>query len=302
LLAGWALAQGRRARRAQRAGEQLSPVASLMYRVADAAVLSKVRALFGDRLVMALVGAAPIAADLIDFFDACGVLLLEGYGMTESCSSATLNPASDPRGGTVGRSLRGCEVRIAADGEVLLRGPQVFSGYFRDEDATAAVLDGDGWLHTGDLGSLDADGYLELTGRKKDIIITSSGKNVTPSNIESALRETRWVGEAVVFGDGRPYLVCLLTLDGDEASKLAERFGLPPDMRVLAADERVRAILRADVDAVNERFARIEQIKRFAILDRELTQEDGDLTPTLKVKRVNVYDKFAEVFNRLYGA
>jgi len=300
VLLRWAVAQGRHARAAQRAGCRLTPLAALQHHVADRLVLARVRHAFGDRLVMALVGAAPIAPDLIAFFDACGVLLLEGYGMTESCSSATLNPARAPRAGTVGHPLPDCEVTVAPDGEIMLRGPHIFAGYFHDPDATEGAFDADGRLRTGDLGTLSDDGYLTITGRKKDLIITSSGKNVTPSNIESALRETRWVSEAVVYGDQRPYLVCLLTLDPDEAPKLAEHLGLPPDTRGLALDARVHAALQRDVDAVNEQFARIEQIKRFAILDGDLTQAGGELTPTLKVKRDVVYDRYADIFDDLY--
>ncbi len=300
-LLRWAVAQGRHARAAERAGRRLNPIAAAQHAVADRLVLSKVRGAFGDRLVMALVGAAPIAPDLIEFFDACGMLLLEGYGLTESCSTATLNPAGAPRSGTVGRAMPGSEVAIAPDGEILLRGPQVFDGYYRDEAATAEVLDAERWLHTGDLGALTDDGYLKITGRKKDLIITSSGKNVTPSNIESALRETRWISEAVVYGDDRPYLVCLVTLDPDEAPRLAEHLGLPPNAATLALDERVHDALQEDVDTVNKRFARIEQIKRFAVLDSDLTQASGELTPTLKVKRNVVYGKYADFFNDLYG-
>ncbi len=300
-LLRWAVAQGRRARAAQRAGRRLDPLAAAQHRLADRLVLAKVRQAFGPRLVMALVGAAPIAPDLIDFFDACGVLLLEGYGMTESSSTATLNPAAAPRSSSVGRALPGGEVRIAPDGEIMLRGPHVFRGYFGDAAATEEALDPDGWLRTGDLGALSDDGYLTLTGRKKELIITSSGKNVTPVNIESALRETRWVSEAIVYGDERPYLVCLLTLDADEAPKLAEHLGLPANAATLAEDERVHDAVQADVDAVNQRFARIEQIKRFAILDHDLSQSSGELTPTLKVKRNVVYDKYADVFDHLYA-
>ena len=166
--------------------------------------------------------------------------------------------------------------------------------------ATAEALR-DGWLRTGDTGSLSADGYLTLTGRKKDLIITSSGKNITPSNIESALRETRWIAEAVVYGDRRPYLVALVTLDPDEAPKLAAELGVDADIAAMSRDERVRRALQADVDAVNERFARIEQIKRFDILDHQLTQAGGELTPTLKVKHAVVYDRYADFFDSLYS-
>jgi long-chain acyl-CoA synthetase len=301
-LLRWALAQGRRARAAERAGRPLRPIAAMQHRLADRLVLAKVRRAFGGRLVMAIVGAAPIAPELIEFFDACGVLLLEGYGMTESCSTATLNPASAPRPGTVGRPLPESEVRIAADGEILMRGPHIFSGYWGDADATAESLDEDGWLHSGDLGALTDEGYLKITGRKKDLIITSSGKNITPANIESALRETRWVSEAVVFGDDRPYLVALVTLDGDQVAKLAEHLGVSPNVAGMARDERVRSAVHADIDEVNKRFARIEQIKRFGILDHDFTQAGDELTPTLKVKRNVVYGKYADFFADMYKA
>jgi long-chain acyl-CoA synthetase len=246
-------------------------------------------------------GAAPIGSEVLEFFDACGVLILEGYGLTESCAAGTVNAPGDVRFGSVGRPLPGTEVAIAPDGEVLLAGPHVFAGYHGQPEATAATLDGR-WLRSGDLGELDADGYLHITGRKKDLIITSSGKNISPENLESALRETRWVAQAVVVGEGRPYLVALLTLDADEAPKLAAELGIAPDVAAMAHDERVRAAVAADVERVNEQFARIEQIKKFAILERDLAQAEDELTPTLKVKRPVVYRHFADRVEALYRA
>ena len=225
-------------------GTPLGRLAAARHRLADTLVLSKVRALFGDRLAMALCGAAPVAPEVLEFFDACGVLVLEGYGMTETCAAATLNTPRAVRFGSVGRPLAGTEVAIADDGEILMAGPHVFSGYHRDPAATSEVLDGR-WLRSGDLGEIDADGYLHITGRKKDLIITSSGKNISPENLESALRETRWISQAVVVGDRRSYLVALLTLDPDEAPKLAEELGIPADLASMAADERVRELVAA---------------------------------------------------------
>ena len=299
LLFAWALEVGRRARIAQRAGTTLGPVGAMRLALADRVGLAKVRALFGERLKLALVGAAPIDRELLEFFDACGVLVLEGYGMTESCATATLNPASAPRFGTVGSALPASEIMVDDQGEVLLRGPHVFAGYRRDAAASAETLS-DGWLRTGDLGSISPDGYLTLTGRKKELIINAAGKNITPVNIESQLRDSRYITEAVVYGDNRPYLVAMLTLDRDESVRLAKRFGIATDPVTIAGDTRVHAELQKEVDRVNRSFARIEQVKRFAILGHDLTQSDGELTPTLKVKRAIVYDKYGDVFAGLY--
>jgi long-chain acyl-CoA synthetase len=298
-LFDWALATGGRMRAAEREGGA-SVLLRAQHAVADRLVLSRVRRLFGDRLQVALTGAAPIARDVLDFFDACGVLVLEGYGLTESCAAGTLNTVDAHRFGTVGRPLPGTEVVIAPDGEILLRGPHVFAGYHGRPDATAEVLD-DGWLLTGDLGELDGDGFLRITGRKKDLIITSSGKNIAPAVIEAALRESRWISQAVVAGDERPYLVALLTLDPEEAPALAAELGIAADLAAMARDDRVVARVQAEVDAVNQRFARIEQVKRFAILDHDLTQADDELTPTLKVKRRRVTVRYADAIRALYG-
>jgi len=297
----WALAEGRRARARSRAGKGSGAFARRRHELADRLVLSKVRGIFGENLRLALTGAAPIGAEIIEFFDACGVLVLEGYGLTETCAASTLNTVREQRIGTVGRPLPTTQVRVAADGELLLRGPHVFAGYYRDEQATRESLV-DGWLHTGDLGTVDEDGYVRITGRKKELIITSSGKNISPTNIEELLRETRWISQAIVFGDNKPYLVALLTLDADEAVKLAEHVGVAPgDLTVLSSHPAVRAELQTAVDAVNERLARIEQIKRFTILERDLSQPDGELTPTLKIKRNVVAERYGDRVDELYA-
>jgi long-chain acyl-CoA synthetase len=212
-----------------------------------------------------------------------------------------LNTLPEHRFGTVGRPLPGTDVRVADDGELLLRGPHVFPGYYRDEVATAETLP-DGWLRTGDLGAVDDDGFVRITGRKKDLIITSSGKNISPSNIEELLRETRWISQAVVVGDNRPYLVALLTVDPDEAAKLAERVGAPgADLASLSRHPGAREELQACVDAVNARLARIEQVKRFAMLDHDLTQAGGELTPTMKIKRGVITERYADLVDELYS-
>ncbi|MBN1530026.1 MAG: long-chain fatty acid--CoA ligase [Thermoleophilaceae bacterium] len=296
----WALGTGAHFRRVEHEGRVAGPLLRARHALADRLVLSKVRGLFGPDIKLALTGAAPISRDVLEFFDACGVLILEGYGMTETTAAATLNTQHGFRFGTVGRALPGSEIAIAEDGEVLMRGPNVFAGYFKNDEATDETMTEDGWLRSGDLGSVDEDGYLHITGRKKDLIITSSGKNISAANLESALRDIRWVSQAVVFGDDRPYIVALLTLDPDEAPALAKRAGVEPDIAQMSTDPRVQAVLAAEVERVNERFARIEQVKRFTILDRDLTQEDGELTPTMKVKRAVVYREFADAYGALY--
>ena len=294
----WAVATGRKARPAQRAGTA-SALLQTQYALADRLVLSKIRELFGGRLELALTGAAPIPLEVLEFLDACGITVLEGYGMTETCAAATLNTPQALRFGTVGQPLPGTTVEIAEDGEILLGGPNVFKGYHRDDEATSAGFEGDA-VRTGDLGELDDGGFLRITGRKKDLIITSSGKNITPTNIENALRESRWISQAIVHGDNRSYLVALLTLDADEAPALAETLGVDADLTAMAADPKVREALQQDVDAANQRFARIEQIKRFDVLAQDLSQEAGELTPTMKVKRNVVEKRYADTFASLY--
>jgi long-chain acyl-CoA synthetase len=299
-LFGWAVGVGGAVRERERQGSHPGLVLKAQHTLADKLVLSKVRALFGGRIRVAITGAAPIDEEIIAFFHAAGVWVMEGYGMTETSAVSTLNTVAEHHLGTVGKPLPGCEVRIAEDGEVLMRGPNIFGGYFNNEAATEETVV-DGWLHSGDLGELDGDGYLSITGRKKDLIITSSGKNISPSNIESTLAQNRWISQAVVYGDRRPYLTALLTLDPDQAEALAAKVGADdPDPAALARHDGVRAELQAAVDETNRRFARIAQVKRFAILERDLSQEHEELTPTLKVKRNVVYERYGDRFAALY--
>ena len=296
----WAVGVGREVRERERKGGHNGLLLDAQYRLADKLVLHKVRELFGGRIELALTGAAPIDVDILSFFHATGVWVLEGYGMSETSSLSTLNTIDEHRLGTVGRAIPGQDVRIAEDGEILMRGPNVFLGYYRDEAATKATVH-DGWLHSGDLGEIDADGYLTITGRKKDLIITSSGKNISPSNIENALKLSRWVSQAVVYGDRKPYLTALLTIDPDEAKALAEKVGADDaDPGALAQHPGVREELQGAVNDANKRFARIEQVKRFEILERDLSQDEGELTPSLKVKRNIVYKNYASNFQALY--
>ena len=263
-------------------------------------MLSKIRGLFGGKLRLAVSGAAPISPEILRFFDAAGVLVLEGWGMTETSTAATISSPDDFKIGTIGKPFPGCEVKIAEDGEILVKGPNVFQGYYKNEEATRETIV-DGWLHTGDLGAIDADGFITITGRKKDIIITAGGKNITPANLEGEIKQHPLVSQCVVVGDRRPYLVALVTLDPEEAVAYAKEHGLPEDPAQLAANPDVREAIEAHLAKVNEKFARVEQVKKIAILPHDLSQESGELTPTLKVKRAVVADKHQGEIEQLYA-
>lgn len=293
---------GRKARERESEGKSPGPLLKLGRALAENELLSDIRELFGGRLRFAMTGAAPVAEDMLDFFFASGVLVLEGYGATETSAVASTNTPEAFRFGTVGKPLEGTEVKIdEEEGEVLVRGPHVFQGYYGDEEATSEALDDDGWLHTGDTGSLDDDGYLTIDGRIKDIIVTSSGKNVSAANIENRIAESRWISYAVLYGDEKPYLVAAVTIDEDERASLAERAGVPKhDPARMARDENVRAEVKKVIDAANEEFADIEQVKEFVILDADLSESEGEVTPTMKVKREVVHENHREVFEALY--
>ena len=291
---------GRQVREHDERGEEPGPVLRESFEEADKRILSKVRELFGANLHFAATGAAPVQKEMLEFFFACGVKILEGYGATETSAVATINRPDDFRFGTVGKALAGSEVRIAdEDGEILIRGPHVFQGYHNLEEETKEDLDEDGWYHTGDVGELDDDGFLSITGRKKDIIVTSSGKNIASGYIENKIAASRWVSHAVVYGDDKPYLVALVTLDQDERDALLEEAG-SSDGDDIANDRKVREEIQKAIDAANEDLARVEQVKKFAIVDRELSQEEGEITPTMKVKRNVVYENYESEFEALY--
>ena len=296
----WAVEVGKKVRRAERAGKRPNPLLAAQYSIADRQVLSKIRGLFGGNLKLAVTGAAPINPEILEFFDAAGVLILEGWGMTETSTAATIATPDDFKFGTIGKPFPGCEVKIAEDGEILVKGPNVFQGYYKNEEATRETLV-DGWLRTGDLGEFDADGYLKITGRKKDIIITAGGKNITPANLEGEIKQHPLVSQCVVIGDRRPFLVALVTLDPEEAAKYAADHGLKPDVEALAENADVKASIEAHVEQINQKFARVEQVKKIKILPRDLSQEGGELTPSMKVKRNVVAEKHADDVDALYA-
>jgi long-chain acyl-CoA synthetase len=268
---------------------------------AEEELFSKVRAAFGGRMRQAVSGAAPIAKEILEFFFACGVPVFEGYGMTETATAATFQSLDDYKFGTVGKPFPGVELRIADDGEVLIKGQNIFAGYHNNADASFGAVE-DGWLHTGDLGSIDDDGFLSITGRKKDIIITAGGKNLTPANIENDMKQCRWVSQAVMYGDRRAYPVLLVTLDAEEIVPWAQEQGLPGDVEQLARHPDVHALIQRHLDRANDKYAQVEKVKKLAILGHDLSQETGELTPTLKVKRNVVNEKYRAIFDELYAS
>ena len=290
---------GVRVRQAEERGEEVPAELREAFDKAEESLYRNVRGLFGGRIRQCVTGAAPIAPEILEFFYACGIPVFEGYGMTETSTAAVVNTRESYRFGSVGKALKGVEVKIAEDGEVLLRGDNIFTGYYKNPDATSEALV-DGWLHTGDLGRMDEDGFLYITGRKKDIIITAGGKNITPANLENDIKQSRWVSQCVVVGDRRPYLVALVTLDPEELPAFAQEHRLDP--ADVPTSDAMRTEIQKAVDATNAKVGRVEQIKRFTILPEDLSQATGELTPTLKVKRNVVAEKFAPEIKALYAA
>ncbi len=293
-LAAWAIATGRARAAATRAGR--AGAGGFKYWLADKLVLSKLRARLGlERCRFLISGGAPLAAEIAEFFHAAGLLVLEGYGLTETTSAAFLNRLDKFRFGTVGPTLDVVETKFADDGEILMRGPSVFRQYYNNAAATAESVEPDGWFHSGDIGVIE-DGFLRITDRKKDLIVTAGGKKIAPQPMENAIKAASpLVSQVLVYGDKRPYCVALVTLT-EEAGK---RFGGQTGP-ALAESAEVRAALQKDIDTVNAKLASFESIKRFAILPQDLTEASGDLTPKLSVKRKVVIDKYRSVLEGLY--
>jgi long-chain acyl-CoA synthetase len=274
----------------------------IRYALLDRLVGAKVRHGLGlDQVRLVASGAAPIHPDLLRWFHAIGLPIVEGYGQTEVALCTSLNPIDANRIGSVGRPIPGVSVRIAEDGEILVRGDNVCAGYYRNEAASAELVDHEGWLRSGDLGSMDDEGYLFITGRKKDLIITAHGKNIAPQEIETRLRYEPLISQAVVVGDGRPYLTALLTLDAEAVGEWAAREGKLGDLEALCDDPDLLAEVRTSVDRVNAEHARAEGIKRWKVLPHDFTIAAGELTPTLKVRRQAVSEHHADVIEELYA-
>src|SRR3954451_7098471 len=282
------------------AGEGIPDDLRAAYEQFDSTLFVNVRNAFGGRLREAVTGAAPIAKEILEFFWAAGVPVLEGYGMTETATAATTSRPEAHKFGTVGKALSGVELKVAEDGELLVKGKNIFAGYHKNADASFGTIV-DGWLHTGDVATIDEDGYVSIVGRKKDIIITAGGKNLTPANFENDLKQTRWVSQCVMHGDRRPFPVALITLDEEEILPWAREQGIgETSMAALAQHPKVVELIQAEVDKANAKYAQVEQVKKFCILDHDLAQETGELTPTLKVKRNVVNEKYAGLFDALY--
>ncbi len=294
---------GRRARGLPPVTQPASPALRARHALFDRLVYSRLRAAVGGRVQYAVSGGAPLGERLGHFFRGAGITVLEGYGLTETSAAATVNRPSRNKIGTVGLPLPGVGLRIAPDGEILITGPNVFPGYWGDEAATAEVLDSEGWLHTGDLGDLDEEGFLRVTGRKKELIVTAGGKNVAPAVLEDRLRAHPLISQAMVVGDKRPYIACLITLDPEALEHWKQQHSRPSDATAdtLARDPELLAEIQAAVDEANQAVSRAESIRRFKVLPADFTEASGHLTPSLKVRRSVVAADFAAEIEELYA-
>ncbi len=274
----------------------------LYYRVWDFLVLKNLRRMLGfARVRRAITGAAPISPDLLKWYWAIGVRLVEGYGQTEGSGVTSVNTVTNNKNGTVGPAIPGVTVKISNSGEILFKGANVFPGYWRAPEKTAQTMTKDGYLKTGDLGQLDSDGFLSITGRLKDIIITAGGKNITPSEIENKLKAYAHISDVVVIGDKRKYLTCLVMIDQENVEKYAQDQRIPfSNFASLCANEQVQALIASIIDEVNQDFARVEQIKDFRLIDIILTAEDDELTATMKLKRSFVEKRYQPLIEEMY--
>jgi long-chain acyl-CoA synthetase len=299
----WAQGVGREALPYRLQHKSPGGLLGLKLRLADKLVFGKIRERLGGRFIFAVSGGAPLARDVAEFFWAVGVPIYEGYGLSETSPVISVNTPAAVKMGTVGRPVDQVLVRIAEDGEILARGPNIMKGYWNLPEATAEAIDQEGWFHTGDIGELDAQGFLRITDRKKELIINAYGKNIAPAPIENSLKSSRFIGQAVVVGDRRKFLSALLVPDFEALKPWAEKQGLAAggDMAALLGSPQVRALYEAEVQAVNKGLAHYEQISAWELLPAEFTLETGELTPTQKVKRRVVYKKYGDVIDRLYA-
>ena len=299
----WAVDVGLQVSRLRQAGERPSALLALQYKIADKLVFAKIRERFGGRVRFFISGSATLDRDIAQWFDAVGVILLEGYGLTETSAASSLNRPTAYRFGTVGWTFPQTDVKIAEDGEILLRGPGVMNGYHDLPEATAEAIDAEGWFHTGDIGELDAEGFLRITDRKKDMFKTSQGKYVAPSAISAGFKALcPYASDIIVYGENKPYCVALVSLEPEAIREWAAENGMAEkSFGEVARDPKTREMIGGYVDQLNKHLNRWEQVKRFSIIDRELTVEAGDLTPSLKLKRKTVVDNFHDSIEKLYA-
>jgi long-chain acyl-CoA synthetase len=303
LAYAWAVSVGGRVAQSEVTGAAPGPWLALQHALANFLVLDNVRRMTGmSRVQMALTGAAPISPDLIRWYRSLGVPLREGWGMTETTAGGTVNPRKAPKAGSIGVPGPGLEMRIAeGTDEILLRGPNVIRGYLNQPDKTAEAIDAEGWLHTGDVGRVDDEGYFYITDRMKDIIITAGGKNITPSEWENQLKFSPYVTDAVVIGDKRAFLTAIIMIDQENVERFAQERDIPfSNYASLTRSPEILELIQSEVDRVNKQFARVEQVKKFFLLDRQLTAEDEELTPTMKLKRKLVQTKYTEQIEAMY--
>jgi long-chain acyl-CoA synthetase len=297
-----ALATGREVSRLRQKGREPTGLLKVRHQLAEKVVFAKIQAVFGGRIRAFISGGAPLSTELAEFFHACGLLILEGYGLTETCAGTTVNRLERYKFGSVGAPVDGMAVRIAADGEILLRGPALMDGYWQNPEATAEAIDADGWFHTGDIGRLDDDGYLYITDRKKDLIITAGGKNVAPQNVENLLKSSPYVSQVLVYGDRRKFLSALITLDEDAIGRWARDRGIAfTNHAEVSQHPEVFRFLQAVVDDKNRSLASYETIKKFAILDHDFSIEAGELTSSLKLRRKEVTAKHLGLLESFYA-
>ena len=298
----WAVSVGRDVSRHQQRGQPVPAGLEWKRKIAHKLVFSKLHAALGGRIVWAVSGGAPLSRDIAEFFHAAGILLLEGYGLTETCPALTFNRPVKYKFGSVGQALPGVELRIAADGEILAKGPNIATrGYFKQAQATAEVFEPDGWFHTGDIGTIDQDGFLFITDRKKDLIVTAGGMNIAPQNIENLLKADPFISQVMVYGDRRPYPVALITLNPEELQKFARDQGLlTTDPAVIVKHPKILERVGRTVEEKNTQLQSYAKIKKFSVLPADFTLDGGELTPTLKVKRKVVSQKYQAAIEELY--
>jgi len=300
----WAVATGRQGSQVRQQGKTPQGLLALKLKIADRLVFDKIRALFGGRVRWLVSGSAPLSREIAEFFHACGILILEGYGLTETSASGFVNRPGRYSFGSVGLAIPGTECKLAPeDSEILIKSPAVMNGYHNLPDATAEALTPDGWLRTGDIGEIDAQGFLRITDRKKDLIKTSGGKYIAPQHIEGRLKSTcPFVSQVVVHGDKRNYVTALVALDEDAIMKWAAAQGVAGTYAEVVQRPETKAMITPFIDAVNKTLASYETVKKFDILPMDLTVDSGDLTPSLKVKRKVVEKKYAAILDKMYGA